>query len=107
MRAANYAPSVIRKPEVLTKSKGFKELLTACGLTEDLIASSLVDDIKAKPHRRVRELELGADILKMRGTEDPAGTNNVIIVNITQEGANKYGIKQNGEIFPGPVTDIQ
>ena len=53
-------------PTKVTESKGFKEEMAKYGLTEELITSSLVDDIKAKPRKRTEELKLGADILRMK-----------------------------------------
>jgi len=73
MRVAKYAPSVIRKPKVLTESKGWKEEMARYGLTEKLISSSLVADIKAKPQNRKPELELGAKILRMTGDDKEGG----------------------------------
>lgn len=70
MREANYAPSVIRKPEVLTKSKGYKEVLAEYGLTEELVTAALVEDISNKPQNRLGEMRLGAEILGMNKRED-------------------------------------
>lgn len=65
MKAVGYAPNTSKNPSNLTNSKGFKELMEECGLTEELISTALVEDIKAKKKNRVAELGLGAKILKM------------------------------------------
>ena len=62
---ANYSPNTAHTPQKLTESKGFKEEMAKYGLTEKLISSSLVKDIKSKPKQRKPELELGAKILRM------------------------------------------
>ena len=41
------------------------------GLTEDLVTTALVEDIKAKPEKRVQELKLGAEILQMVKHDEP------------------------------------
>lgn len=64
MRRAGYTPQSAKNPKNLTESKGFHELLDEYGLTEQLIVTSLVSDIKSKPKKRKAELELAA---KMRG----------------------------------------
>ena len=66
-----YSTHTAKKPKQVLTSKGFRALLHEKGLTEELVASSLVQDIKEKPRRRVQELQLAADILKMRGNNTP------------------------------------
>ncbi len=85
MRVANYAPSVVRKPQVLTESKGYKEVLEEYGLTEELVTTALVADIKAKPKKRFLELSLGSEILGMKKRGEPENsrppqTTNIIII---------------------------
>ena len=63
---ANYDLSTAERPTLITQSIGYKYELAKYGLTEELITSSLVEDIQAKPQKRVRELELGADILYIK-----------------------------------------
>lgn len=65
MREAGYSEAIATVPAKITESKGFQELLEEAGLTQNLIAKSLADDIKAKPRKRVNELRLGADITGM------------------------------------------
>ena len=80
MLEAGYDLSTAIHPSMIMKTKGyiqaFNRLSRASGLTEELIKSSLVEDIEKKPQRRVRELELGADILSMR--KRPIETNNTL-----------------------------
>ena len=66
MRKAEYSPNTYNTPQKLTESKGYKEELARYGLTEELVTSALVEDIKAKPKKRFLELSLGADILQMK-----------------------------------------
>ncbi len=63
---AGYDISTAEKPSLVLETRGYKAELAKYGLTEELITSSLVEDIEKKPQRRARELELGADILSMR-----------------------------------------
>lgn len=62
MEAVGYSPNTAKNPQKLTESQGFKELLEEYGLTDELIISSLVEDIKAKKRNRVAELTLAAKI---------------------------------------------
>lgn len=64
-----YALATATNPKDLTESKGFKEALAECGLTEAFITEALVSDIKAKPKKRFLELSLGAEILGMKKHE--------------------------------------
>ena len=73
VEAGGYGPSVIKTPAKALESQGYKEALREFGLTEELVSVALVDDIKAKPGKRVSELNLGADILGMRSNEKPEG----------------------------------
>lgn len=61
---SGYSENTAKTPSKLTESKGFKELCEECGLTDNLIVNSLVEDIKLKPQNRIGELGLGA---KMKG----------------------------------------
>ncbi len=74
-----YSPKTAKTPKKLTESKGFKEICGKYGLTEGLILKALVDDIKGKPKSRVKELTLGAEILKMKDKEQTGNTFNTII----------------------------
>lgn len=65
-----YAPSVVKNPQLVTESQGFKDSLAEFGLTEELITSALVTDIKGKPMKRTQELKLGAEILGMIKREE-------------------------------------
>jgi hypothetical protein len=69
MISAKYSPNTAKTPQKLTESIGYKELLKEYGLTEGLITKALVDDIKSKPKKRLPELRLGAEILKMTDKE--------------------------------------
>ena len=56
-------------PSTILESKGVKDVLREYGLTEELITTALVEDIKAKPKNRKPELQLGAEILGMKNEE--------------------------------------
>lgn len=94
MQRAGYAKPTIKNPKELTDSKGFKEEMAKYGLTEKLITSSLVQDIEAKPRRRVEELKLGANILKMiaesKTTPIPPRTELHLHLHKHQEIKNRY-----------------
>src|SRR3990167_823807 len=77
---AGYDISTSEQPQMIENSAGYKQSLAQYGLTEELITSALVEDIEAKPQKRVRELELGADILSMR--KRPVETNQTINIAI-------------------------
>lgn len=52
------------------ESTGFKQALRDLGLTEELITTALIDDIKNKPKNRLGELRLGAEILGITKPEN-------------------------------------
>ena len=66
MIEAGYSKNTAKNPQNLTLSKGYKNLLSQHGLTEELIIRSLVEDIRIKKGRRIAEMGLGAEILGMR-----------------------------------------
>lgn len=61
------------------ESVGFRELLAEVGLTPNFLGKALFDDIKNKPGRRVREIELAAKMTGMLKDQ------NNVQVNITLE----------------------
>lgn len=67
---AGYGKGVAKTPDRIIESKGFKDSLAEFGLTEELITTALVTDIKAKPTKRHQELKLGAEILGMVKREE-------------------------------------
>ena len=62
-----YSKSVQHTPGKVLESKGYLEALAEFGLTDELLTTSLVADIIAKPANRKPELELG---FKVRGALD-------------------------------------
>jgi len=62
MKEVGYKENTCKNPSNLTESKGFKEICEEAGLTDNLILTSLTEDIKLKPQNRKPELELGAKI---------------------------------------------
>jgi len=101
MREAGYAEDTLNTPQKLTESKGFKELMAEYGLTEGLITKSLVADINKKPGERVKELNLGAEILGMKQEKPPGDgvTNNFIQIVVNPPNANPRN-KPDGETVP-------
>lgn len=90
--STGYSPITAKSiPSVIIDSKGVRDALAEFGLTEKFITSALVADIEAKPARRIRELELGANILGMTDRESPK-SNKTLIINITGETAKRYGL---------------
>lgn len=58
MREAGYSPKTAKNPKKLTESKSWKELIDE-HIPQELLLSSLHDDIVSKPGNRKTELELG------------------------------------------------
>lgn len=77
MLEVGYPPVTAKNPKNLTESKGFKELMKEYGLTEGLIAKSLVEDIKLKKQNRIGELRLGSEILGMKAVEGSTNDTNI------------------------------
>lgn len=80
MLEVGYEPNTAKNPKNLTESKGFKELLENYGLTEELVTTALVEDIKGKPRKRFLELSLGAEILGMKKKSEEKNAVNIAIV---------------------------
>lgn len=98
---AGAAPSKIMEQTGVQES--IKSILEKAGLTETLVADSLVADIKGKPARRVRELELAADILSMRDGEkenENKPTVNVIVLPLEIVQKNSIPIKADATLLP-------
>lgn len=91
-----YGKAMQEQPSKVLESKGFKEELAKFGLTEELISTALVEDIKLKPQNRNPELRLGAEILGMNNREEN-GSNKTLIINITGETAERYGLIKKDE----------
>ncbi|HEY9826362.1 MAG TPA: hypothetical protein V6D19_13015 [Stenomitos sp.] len=72
MMEVGYSPATAKTPQKLTNSQGFKELCDELGLTDNLIVTALVDDIKSKPGNRKPELELASKI-KGHLKDNPGG----------------------------------
>ena len=70
-----YSPKTAKTPKKLTESKGYKKELAKYGLTPGLVTKSLVDDIKKKPQKRLGELSLGAEMLRLKDNGKSGDTN--------------------------------
>ncbi len=83
---AGYSKKTAIAPDKVFKSKGFLDLCDEIGLTESFLTQALVFDIRNKPKRRHKELELG---FKVRGTikesERPQQQNNFFFLNDEQQ----------------------
>lgn len=66
MLEVGYSPNTAKTPQKLTQSKGYRDVLSDCGLTEMFIVSNLVNDIIKKPKKRLGELTLASDLLGLR-----------------------------------------
>lgn len=86
--------TALATPGRTLEQKGVKDALRKFGLTEELITTSLVEDIKAKPKQREKELKLGAEILGMTKTSE-GDSNKTLVLIITGESAQRYGVKPN------------
>lgn len=85
-----YATSTAESiPNKIIEAKGVKDALAQYGLTEELITTALVEDIKGKPKKRERELALGAEILGMKKQNEG---NKTLILMISGESAQRYGL---------------
>ncbi len=90
MRGAGYSPVSAKNPKNLTESKAFKDTMNDLGLTDDLLVRSLVSDIKSKPKRRFKELELGFKVAGRLSPEGNGGQQTNIQINITGNGGNRF-----------------
>lgn len=79
------------KPQKIIEQKGVQKALENFGLTKALVTTALVEDIENKPRRRIRELELGADILGLRN-EKPNISKTLIVI-VASESAQRYGVE--------------
>lgn len=61
--SSEIASQNLAKPQIKNE---LQRLYNKVGLTKELVSSALVEDIKAKPQKRVRELELASRVLGMQ-----------------------------------------
>lgn len=54
LKDIGYSQGVSETPSMVTESQGFKMALAELGLTEELITTALVSDIKEKPKNRIQ-----------------------------------------------------
>ena len=91
LESVGYSPVTAKaNPAMIMEQKGVKDALAEWGLTEGLITTALVFDIKGKPKKRVKELSLGAEILGMKKQGD--GGNKTLILVVSGETAQRYEI---------------
>ncbi len=70
LKSVGYGTGLQNSPQRVVESPGFKQSLAEYGLTEELITSALVTDIRGKVGKRHQELKLGAEILGMVKREE-------------------------------------
>lgn len=70
LASVGYSQGVTETPSIVTDSLGFKQALRDMGLTEELITTSLVEDIRIKKQSRLGELRLGAELLGLSKPKD-------------------------------------
>lgn len=81
VKSVGYSAKVAdRKSTEIIEAKGVKKTLQDWGLTEELITTALVEDIKGKPLKRYSELTLAAEILGMKKQEHGNTTNILNII---------------------------
>ena len=80
LKSVGYGTGLQNQPKRVLDSQGFQEALAEYGLTEELITTSLVSDIKKKPTRRLGELRLGAELLGTLKGNGGGNTYNVLNV---------------------------
>lgn len=97
LESIGYAKTTAKAiPGEIIESKGVKEALAKFGLTEELITTALVEDIKDKKGKRVQELNLGAEVLGMKEkAKEPENKvpHQTVIVIQTPNGGTQVGIK--------------
>ena len=76
---AGYSKNTAIAPDKVFKSKGFLELADELGLTDKLLTTALIFDIKNKPKNRKGELELG---FKVKGLLIERSHNENVNINI-------------------------
>lgn len=96
--SSGFSESVANRPQQVTRTKGFIQACNELGLTEQLLTSSLVDDIKRKGQEkkdRLGELTLG---FKLHGKlKDTVEGNKTLVINLTGESTNRYKATRNEE----------
>ena len=70
LESVGYGFGLANSPHRVLEGDGFKQALREMGLTEELVTTSLVEDIKEKPQARLGELRLAAEILGINKRED-------------------------------------
>ena len=56
---------IAKQPQRIFEGKGYLQAIRDLGLTEELVTTSLYEDIQKKPQNRVKELTLASNILGM------------------------------------------
>lgn len=84
MRQVGYKPNTAKKPQNLTQSKGFKELMEQY-LPDEMLLKALSDDIKGKKLNRKAELELGFKVKGRLADPDKLPPNVFVIITDEQQ----------------------
>lgn len=102
-----YGKSVQHTPQKVLESQGYLKALDELGLTDELITTSLVTDINAKPGKRERELRLGAEIRGMTKKDNSTSggvVNNVFVVFGAKEKDANTPIQVQSTELSGPAS---
>lgn len=95
LESVGYSPTSAAMPTRITESLGFKQALRDMGLTEELITTSLVEDIEKKKQNRLGELRLGAELLGLSKPKDePVAAKTVHTYNFIFSPETQASIKQ-------------
>ena len=78
---AGYSLNQARRPSDITRSQGFLKALDELGLTDEIVVSSLVEDIRLKPQRRAFELSIAAKIRGLDRRADSEQSQNIAVNN--------------------------
>lgn len=85
MKDAGYSEKTAKTPQKLTESRAFEQLTDDLGLTDSLLINALVQDIRAKKGRRVKEIELGAKIKGLLKDKGDSSSVNVTLTDILRK----------------------
>lgn len=122
MIEAGYPPATAKNPQQLTRSKGWaelmekflpdkhltdrhREMLDAPRIVRTFKKGDLEVETEETDPSAVKALEMAYKIKNKFPKQGDTTNNNVIVVNVTREGANKYNIRPDG-VQPRPVENL-
>lgn len=84
LREVGYSEAIVKNPQKITESKGFKALLDEY-IPDDLILTALREDILNKPEKRLGELALAAKLKGWEGGRPESNNINLTQVNLNSD----------------------